>query len=401
MPNAHILIVDDEPQVAESIQQLLIFEGYTADVATNLAETEALLLKRIYDAAIVDLRMADVSGIDILATCRMSDPAMALLMLTAFGTVEAATKAFKLGVKDFLTKPVSRENLCGALERALDVSRLQREVRNLRQQTQTTASFSALVGESSKLKVALDLAARAAASDIPVLICGETGTGKELIAASIHNSSSRRTGLMVTAVLVGAQDLLESELFGHTKGAFTGAVTSRRGYFQEADKGTLFLDELTEVSQHTQVALLRALDQKRIRAVGSDRENTVDVRIICATNRKIEEEIVAGRFRADLYYRIAGIRIELPSLRERREDIPLLAAHFVSKAVGEVGSIPEIEPEALTVLQEYHWPGNVRELRNVMNRAVLLSGGETLGAMHWRHALQSDLGFIRKSIGGE
>ena len=384
MPNEHILIVDDEAAVAESLQQLLEFEGYTVDIATSLPEVESLFTKRIYDAAIVDLRMPDVSGIDILARCRETDPAMALLMLTAYGTVEAAANAFKLGVKDFLTKPVSRESLCAALERALDLSRLQREVRNLRQRSQATASFAALVGESPELRAVLDLAARAAPTDLPIFICGETGTGKELVAQAIHNSSAYRARPMVTANLAAcAEDLRESALFGHVKGAFTGAAASHRGFFLEADRSTLFLDEFTEIAPHNQVSLLRAIDQKKIRPVGSDHEISVIVRIVCATNRKVHEEIAAGRLREDLYHRVSAITVELPPLRDRVDDIPLLAAHFVRAATANAQPVPEIEPEALELLCHYTWPGNVRELRNVMERAVLLSGGESIRSVHF------------------
>ncbi|MBI4664170.1 MAG: sigma-54-dependent Fis family transcriptional regulator [Verrucomicrobia bacterium] len=383
MPNERILIVDDDLQVASSIKDMLDFEAYVADIAANLDETESFLKKRIYDAAIVDLRMPDASGLDVLAKLHEADPAIAVLMLTAFGRVEVAANAFKLGAKDFLTKPVSRAYLCAALKRALDASRIQREARELRHRLHGNASFVAIIGRSPKLREALDLALRAAPSDLPVLICGETGTGKELVAVAIHNASPRADRSMVATNLAdNPEQLRESALFGHTKGAFTGALSSRRGFFQEAHKSTLFLDEFTEVSVQTQATLLRAIEHKKIRPVGSDQEVPLDVRIICATNRNVTEEIAAGKFRADLYHRIAGVIIELPPLRERREDIPLLAAHFVRGAVANLRAVPEIEPEALELLRQYDWPGNVRELKNVMERAVLLSGGGPIRREH-------------------
>jgi len=383
MANERILIIDDERDVAETLQEMLRIEAYSADVATNLEEAESLLHNDLYDVAIVDLRMPETSGIDVLARCREIDPAIALLMLTAHGTVEAVTAAFKLGVKDFLTKPVRREELRFAVERALDVSRLIREARALRQKASAAPSFSAIVGNSSALRDALHLAATAATSEMSVVICGETGTGKDLVAAAIHSASHRSERPMVTSVVAAEPDQLQkSALFGHVKGAFTGAECSRKGHFQEADKSTLFLDEIAEVSLETQVALLRAIEKKRIRPVGADREISVDVRILCATNRDLLADVEAGRFREDLYHRIGGFPIRIPSLRERTEDVPLLAAHFVREFAGQNRPIPDIEPEALALLCQYDWPGNVRELRHLVERAVLLSRGETICSDH-------------------
>ena len=333
--------------------------------------------------AIVDLRMPDTSGMDVLARCREIDPAIATFILTAYGTVDAVAGAFKLGAKDFLAKPIRRDDLLAAISRALDSSRLAREARTLQERFRATSSFNAIVGESRNLREALDLAAKAAVSDISVVICGETGTGKELVAAAIHEASPRGGKSMVTAVIAaGPNELQKSALFGHVKGAFTGADSSRRGYFQQADGSTLFLDEIGDVSLETQVGLLRAIEQKRVRPVGAEQEIAVDVRIICATLKNLRAEVEAGRFREDLYYRLGGVFVELPSLRDRPDDVPRLAAHFVQRFVKPGQAVPDIEPEALESLLQYDWPGNVRELRNVLERAVLLSADENIRAEH-------------------
>jgi DNA-binding NtrC family response regulator len=319
----------------------------------------------------------------MLAACREIDPAIAVLILTAYGTVEAAARAFRLGAKDFLAKPVRRDDLLAALHRALEASRVARASRAARQRLRGHASFRALVGTSPKLARELDLAARAAVTDIAVLIRGETGTGKDLVAAAIHAASPRAEQPLVTAVLAaGPGELQKSALFGHVKGSFTGATSSQRGYFQEADKGTLFLDEVGDVSPDTQVALLRAVEKKVIRPLGAGHDVAADVRILSATNRDLERDVRAGRFREDLYYRLGGLFITMPPLRERPEDIPLLAAHFAGEFVGGGRPLPEFEPEAVQALAAYRWPGNVRELKNVVERAVLLSGGETIRAEH-------------------
>ena len=385
MANERILIIDDERKVAQSIEQMLSFEGFLAEVATNLREAEALLHKSLYDAAIIDLRMEEekISGIEVLARCREIDPAMATLMLTAYGTVDTAAEAFKLGARDFLVKPIRREDLAAAVHRALDGSRLMREARTLRERLRGAGTFDAIIGNSPRMREALDHTAAIANSDIPVVILGETGTGKELVAAAIHAASPRAEKPMVTALMSALpRDLRESQLFGHVKGAFTGAVSSHRGYFQEAHGGTLFLDEIGELPLEIQGVLLRAVEEEqRIRPVGADKDTSVDVRIICATNRDLLKDVEEGRFRRDLYHRIGGEVVELPPLRERREDIPLLAAHFVQRAAGQGRSVPEIEPDALARLCGYDWPGNVRELKAVIERAVLLSSG---GAIRWR-----------------
>jgi DNA-binding NtrC family response regulator len=383
MANERILIIDDEGGVAESLRQMLLFEGYSVETAGGAAEAQAWLARGFFDVALIDLQMPAVNGLEMLEICRRIDPTLPALILTAYGTVEAAARALRLGAKDFLAKPVRRDDLLAAVHRALDASRLSREARALVRQVRGNASFGAIIGRSPKLTAQLDLAARVAPSEIPVVINGETGTGKDLLAAAIHEAGARASRLMVTAVVAaGPGELQKGALFGHVAGAFTGAVAARRGFFQEAHQSTLFLDELGDISLDSQVALLRAVERKSILPVGADREVAVDVRILSATHRDLPREIREGRFRQDLYYRLGGIFLEMPSLRDRPEDIPLLAAHFARRCAGPRRALPEIDPEALEAMCAYRWPGNVRELKNVIERAMLLSEGGLIRPEH-------------------
>jgi DNA-binding NtrC family response regulator len=383
MASERILIIDDERGVAESIRQLLAFEGFVVEVATTPVQARSFLAKGFYDVALIDLRMPEVSGIDMLAICREIDPAVALLVLTAYGTVEAAVKAYRLGAKDFLAKPVRRDDLLAAVHRALDASRVSREARALRQQVRSGSSFQAIIGRSPMLTRQLELAAKVAPSDISVVIHGETGTGKELLAAAIHEASPRASRLMVTAVIAsGPSELQKDALFGHVAGAFTGATATRRGFFQLAHQSSLFLDEIGDISPDTQVALLRAVEKKAVLPVGAETEIPTDVRLITATHRDLAREVRDGRFREDLYYRLGGIFLVLPPLRQRPEDIPLLAAQFAAHFAGPARAVPEFEPEALVALSAYRWPGNVRELKNVIERAMLLSEGGPICVCH-------------------
>jgi two-component system response regulator HydG len=384
---ARVLIVDDDRRLAEGLRDNLVDDGYTVDVATSPDEARARLHKALYDLALLDLRLGDrnedVGGIEMLEICQKTDPAIAVLILTAFGSLETATRAFRLGAKDFLTKPIQRHNLLAAVERALDGSRIARELRALRQRIAPLSSFAGIVGSSPKLLQQLETARTVAPSDLSVVIQGETGTGKDLLATAIHEASPRSGAALVTAVVGAVPDELQkSALFGHVAGAFTGAKSSHRGFFQEADRGTLFLDEIADISMETQVALLRALEKKLIRPVGADHEVNVDVRIVAATNRDLRKAVHDGRFREDLYYRLGGIFLTMPSLRERREDIPLLVAALARRFAGKEERIPAFEPEAIQALADYRWPGNVRELKNVVERAILLAGGGPIRRGH-------------------
>jgi two-component system response regulator HydG len=374
-----VLIVDDDAKLAKGLAQLLRLEGYQVDVQERAEQVESTIRKHFYDVALVDLRMPHQSGIEMLRLLRQLDPAVAPLMMTAFGTVDAATQAFKLGAKDFLSKPVRREVLLAAVESALNTSRLTREARNLRDRLRGASKLEALLGRSPDLGQQLELARKVAASDLPVCLLGETGTGKSVLAEAIHAASARAEQPFVTAVVAAVpSELQKGALFGHVAGAFTGAHQARRGFFQEAHQGTLFLDEIADLTREVQVALLRVLENKVVRPVGAEGEVTVDVRILCATNADLPKAVAEGHFREDLFHRLDGLQIHLPPLRQRREDIPLLAAHFVQQAVKPGQPLPELSPDALRALQEYPWPGNVRELRNVIERAILLAEGNVI-----------------------
>jgi len=373
-PKARVLVLDDDADLRAALAKLLRAEGYHVDALGHADEVETHVRRHLYDVAFLDLRMPERSGIDVLATLRDLDPVIPVLMLTAYGNVDAAVQAFKLGAKDFLTKPIVRERLLPALESALTASLLARQARLLRQRDMTP--FATLLGQSAGLADALALARKAARTDHPLLILGETGTGKSRLARAVHAESRRAEGPLVEVVLAGEPiELQKATLFGHTAGAFTGAAKARRGLFQEAAGGTLFFDEVADMAPEIQVALLRAIEDHKIRPLGSDGENSVDVRVLAATNANLPRLVEEGKFRRDLFERLDVFRIELPSLRQRSEDIPLLVAHFAQQAATRQQAIPDFSPEALRALREYPWPGNLRELRNVVERAVVLAEG--------------------------
>jgi len=371
-------VLDDDAKLGESLGKLLRLEGYHVDVLCRADEVEPRVRRHLYDAALIDLRMPERSGIDVLQALRDLDPAVAVLIMTAYGTIDAAAQAFQLGAKDFLSKPVRREVLLAAVERALEVSQLARHARLLRERLATP--LQALLGDSPALRRPLALARKAASTDLPVRILGDTGTGKSLLARAIHAESRRAAGPLVEEVLTTmSADLQKSALFGHTAGAFTGASKARRGLFQTAAGGSLFLDEVGDLALDVQVALLRAIEEKKIRPLGSTDEIAVDVRILTATNANLPRLVQEGLFRQDLFERLNGFLIELPPLRERTEDIPLLVAHYARQAAPRGRSVPNFSPDALKALQEYPWPGNVRELKHVVERAVVVAEGDTIG----------------------
>lgn len=377
MAAERILVVDDDLPVAESIAEILRFGGYLVDLATTLRAAEESLTRDIYDAAVVDLRMESTSGLDVLEKLRRIDPAIAAIMLTAYGTTESATRAFHLGALDFLEKPVRREHLLTSVGRALELSRANREIRNLRRRVGTTDAFAEALGTTDDWMRVTSIARRAAGSDLPIVIQGETGTGKGVLAAAIHAASPRAEGPFTSAVIAASVDQLQkADLFGYVKGAFTGAVTSHRGFFQQADRGTLFLDEIGDITPEMQVALLRAVEQGVIRPAGSEHEVQVDVRIISATNRNLNSDVTHGRFREDLLFRLGGIFINLPPLRQRKPDIVPLAEHFLKQLAGPGREPLRLSDEARAMLVDYNWPGNIRELKNVVERATVLSDGQ-------------------------
>jgi DNA-binding NtrC family response regulator len=381
-----VLVVDDESDIRESLEALLSMEGYSVDLAHNAAEGLHQMQSRGYDLVLLDLMMPDRSGMDVLQEVRERDRETPIFMITAYGSVEAAVKALKLGANDYFSKPWDNEKLLIEMERMIARRRLEYENTHLKRAFKQRYSFPNIVGKSERMVKLLDLVAQVAPSRSTILITGETGTGKELVAKAIHANSSRADHMFV-AVNSGSlpPDLLESTLFGHVRGAFTSAIQSKKGYFEVADRGTIFFDEIGTLGVETQIKLLRVLQEKEFIPLGATDPVRVDVRVLAATNADLFQLVKDGKFREDLYYRLNVINISLPPLRERKEDIPLLVEHFFShycrennKFLNAAGrSTLHFEPDALQVLMEHAWPGNVRELENVVERAVVLaSAGE-------------------------
>jgi two-component system, NtrC family, response regulator PilR len=373
--NGRVLIVDDEESLVDFLSVLCSGEGLEVATARSVTEARERLSDSPPDLVLCDMMMPDGNGLDLLREIREREAAPSVVMMTAYTSTKSAIEAMKLGAYDYVPKPFDVDELKVVIHRALEKSRLYEENVYLRRELEQRYGFDNIIGRSPRMRQIFGLIERVARTASTVLIHGESGTGKELIARAIHFSSPR-TARRFLSVNCGAmpENLLESELFGHERGAFTGAVREKKGLFHEADRGTLFLDEIGEMSLTMQVKLLRALQDKVIRRVGGTAEETVDVRIIAATNQQLQEKIARGDFREDLYYRINVIPILLPALRERREDIPLLASHFLHKYCEELGvETLRISAEAMRMLETYAWPGNVRELENLIERAVALS----------------------------
>jgi len=376
---ASILLVDDEQNIQKTVRIALETNGFEVTAFLNpLQAMEAMKAER-FDIGLFDLKMEPVDGIQLLREARVLAPEMTVVLMTAHGSIDTAVEAIKLGAFDYLQKPFEFAELQRFMDKVYDHHRLKTEVRLLKEELRRTRDTGMLVTRSEKLHGIIDLAMQVAASGISVLIEGESGTGKELLAHLIHDNSPRSGKPFITVNCTAlAQTLLESELFGHVRGAFTGAVKDRQGRFAAADGGTIFLDEIGEIPPPTQVKLLRFLQNREFERVGETMTTKVDVRVIAATNRDIEEAVAAGSFREDLYYRLNAVRLKLPPLRERQEDIPLLAQHFLAKA----GNTAEVAPGVLSALQAYPWKGNVRELENVIERAVILAHGQPIQLFH-------------------
>jgi two-component system response regulator PilR (NtrC family)/two-component system response regulator HydG len=371
-----ILVAEDEDLMRAIISRLLEDAGY--GVAAVASAEEALEVFAAEDVAVTltDIRMAGMDGLALLDRVKDIDPEALVVVMTAYSSVDSAVAALRKGAYDYITKPFVNEDLLQSIKNALRQRELFRENRHLRRELDSRYSFSEITGTSESLQRVFRLVEKVAATNTNILINGESGTGKELIARAVHHNSPRSMRPFV-AINCGAlpETLLESELFGHTRGAFTGAVAARPGLFRSAEGGTVFLDEIGEVGPTMQVRLLRAVQEHEVTPVGSSAPVAFDARIICATNRDLEKEVTEGRFREDLFYRLNVIEIHLPPLRERREDIPLLVRHFVKRTAREQQQ-PEkaIESEVMTALINYNWPGNVRELQNAVERAFTLSG---------------------------
>ncbi|KAB2962467.1 MAG: sigma-54-dependent Fis family transcriptional regulator [Thermoanaerobaculia bacterium] len=382
MASARLLIVDDEQSLLDFLTVLCTSEGYEVVTATSVREARDRLAERTPDLVLCDMLMPDGNGLDLLREIRATEAGPAVILMTAYTSTRSAIEAMKSGAYDYVPKPFDVDELKVVIHRALEKTRLAEENVYLRRELAERYAFKNIIGRSPRMQTIFGLIDRVARTTSTVLIEGESGTGKELIARAIHFSSPRASERFLS-INCGAmpEPLLESELFGHERGAFTGAVRDKNGLFQEAHRGTLFLDEIGEMSLPMQVKLLRALQDKTVRRVGGTVEETVDVRIITATNQELREKIARGEFREDLYYRINVIPVVLPPLRERREDITLLVGHFLRTSCAALGLEPKkISAEALALLEGYSWPGNVRELENLIERAVALSGSAVITA---------------------
>ncbi len=374
---ARILVVDDERSMREMLEILLRREGHEVAVAENGRRALALIKTRAFDMVISDLKMPDMSGIEVLRAAKAANEQVIGIIITAYGSKESIQEVLRLGAADYLDKPFNVDELRFRVRKELERRQLQQENRLLKRALQHTHSFANIIGRSPAMQAVFQLIETIAPTGSTVLITGESGTGKELVARAIHFNSPRKDRPFV-ALNCGAlpEALLESELFGHVRGAFTGAETNKKGLIEVAEKGTVFLDEIGDMSPMMQVKLLRVLQERKFRRVGGTEEIDADIRIIAATNRDLAKLVADGRFREDLYYRINVIPVHLPSLRERQEDVPLLAEHFVAKYGAQVGkTVTGIAPEAMACLQAYHWPGNIRELENAIERAVALERG--------------------------
>src|SRR3954452_14041690 len=377
-----VLIIDDEAAIRESLETLLELEGYTVTSAASGEEGLARIGENSYDLVLLDLALPDRSGLDLLAEIRHHDPSLSVIMITAYGTVENAVLAMQAGAANFVQKPWDNEKLLADVGAAVMRRRAEEENVQLKRALKQRYNFENIVGKSEPMLKIFDLVGQVANSRSTVLLQGEKGTGKEVIAKAIHLISSRRAKPFVP-VNKGSMphDLLESTLFGHVKGAFTSAIASKKGLFEVADKGTLFLDEIATMGLETQAKILRVLQDRRFMHLGGIQEIQVDVRIIAATNIDLRQMVRDGRFREDLFYRLNVITVELPPLRQRKEDIPLLVEFFLKKYAEENSrSVPRVTAEALRPLMAYSWPGNVRELENVIERAVVLSSGPDISA---------------------
>lgn len=375
-----ILVVDDDDAHRGMLRTMLRSWGYAVEEATDGDEAVDLVREKSFDAVLTDVRMARMDGIHALKNILEYNPALPVVLMTAYSSVETAVEALRLGAYDYLVKPLDFEALRHALEKAIEHSRLSVENRELRRQLSDAATRPGILGRSAPIHAMQEIIATVAPTEATVLITGESGTGKELVARALHCASARAEKPLVTVNCAAlAENLLESELFGHEKGSFTGADRRREGRFAQANGGTLFLDEIGEMPLTLQSKLLRALQQGEVQRVGADAAITVDVRIIAATNRDLREEVAQKRFREDLYFRLNVICIEVPPLRDRAEDIPVLAAHFLERfASRNRKNVRGFSPQALACMLRYAWPGNVRELENAVERAVILCNGDLI-----------------------
>jgi len=386
-----ILVVDDEESIRMMLRAVLEEEGYEIIEAADGPEAVKAVEQNPLDLILLDIRMTTMDGIETLTEIRKISPFVPVLMMTAYATVKTAVEALKAGAFEYLAKPLDIEELKILVQKALEYYRLREENLTLKERLGSRFDFSRIIGKGRKMKELFDFLAQVAPSEATVLILGESGTGKELVANAIHHNSPRTQQPFVKVACAALPEtLLESELFGHEKGAFTGAIARREGRFQAAHRGTIFLDEVGEMSPAIQTKLLRVLQEREFEPVGSSRTAKVDVRVIAATNKDLGKEIKEGRFREDLFYRLNVIPIHLPPVRERKEDIPALANHFLSLyREKNKKEIKEISPKALDLLIRHDWPGNIRELENCLERAVIVARGELIAPADLPPAIQN------------
>lgn len=374
--NGKILVVEDEKSMREVLKILLDGENYEVMTASDGLEGLSSLDKDIFDLVITDMKMPKADGFQVLKKVKEISPDTIVIMITAFGTKETAIEAMKLGAYDYINKPFNIDEIRLIVRRSLEKKRLSDEITILRQKIETTYSIENIIGQSPKMQEMFKLIPKIAQSNSNVLIIGESGSGKELVATALHNLSYRKDKNLITINCAAfSEGLLESELFGHMKGAFTGAMYNKQGLFEIADGGSVFLDEIGEMPISLQSKLLRVIENGTFRRVGGTTDIKVDVRVISATNKNIKEEVTSGRFREDLYYRLNVVPINIPPLRERKEDIPLLVEHFLKKTSD---NLKRITPKAMKLLMDYSWKGNVRELENIIERTALLTDEEEI-----------------------
>ncbi|MDI6762332.1 MAG: sigma-54 dependent transcriptional regulator [Thermodesulfobacteriota bacterium] len=374
-----IMVVDDEAPFRKLLQRRLSQNGSSVEGFESSESAITAAEQKDFDVALVDIKMPGMDGIELLQRLKKIHSNMEVIIITGQGTIDSAIAAMKLGAYDYLTKPCKLSELDLIVQKAYEKSNLQKQNLLLKDQLRHRNPYDTIIGRSKNIREVIHLTNKVAPTSSPVLIEGESGTGKELVANTIHKKSKRSEGPFIVVNCAALQEnLLENELFGHEKGAFTGASALKHGLFEMADRGTFFIDEISEMNPNIQAKLLRVIELGEFRRVGGNRQIRVDVRIIAATNRNLEEEVKRGRFREDLFYRLNVVTISLPSLRERKEDIPLLVDYFLKNKEIDGGWGKTISPEAIECLKNYHWPGNIRELANVLERGLILSTGNTL-----------------------
>ena len=392
MASERILIVDDEDGMRRLLSRVLTREGYETSAVGSGAEALRLVASERFDLVVTDIKMPEMDGLQLLAELKEYEPSLPIIVITAYGTIENAVQALRSGAYDYIAKPFENDEIKLTVAKAFERERLLAENRYLHAELEGRYDFSGIVGGSLAMQQVYEMASSVAVSNANVLITGESGTGKELLARSIHYSSLRKEKPFVVLNCAAiSEGVLESELFGHEKGAFSGALDTRKGRFERADQGTLFIDEVAEMSMAAQVKLLRVIQEHEFERVGGNKTISVDVRIVAATNKKLEDQVKDGKFREDLYYRLNVVNINVPPLRSRREDVEPLSRFFLEKYISETGKkITDLSPRALSCLLAHDWPGNVRELQNAIERAVVLSKGSVLTPRDFPQGMQGD-----------